>query len=201
MVLWVILAGCATQEFAPVPIQRAELWRSPIAAAPPGTGQLWPSDAPAIHARAAILIDARSGLTLYQKYADLRTQVASTQKLLTALLVLKRGNLDSRVVVAPQDTYVEPSKLGIRTGQAYTRRTLLSAMMVQSENDAAAALARDCFGTPVAFASVMNNAAWELGAHSSHFANPHGLPAHRIRRLETWLALRFEHIANPSCAV
>ena len=77
MALWMILAGCATQEFTPVPVRhRAELWRSPIADAPPGTGQLWPSDAPAIHARAAILIDARSGLTM-QKYADLRTQVAN----------------------------------------------------------------------------------------------------------------------------
>ena len=72
-----ILAGCATQEFTPVLIQRAELWRSPIADGPPGAGQLWPSDAPPIDARAAILIDARSGLTLYQKYADQRTQVAN----------------------------------------------------------------------------------------------------------------------------
>ena len=192
-----ILAGCATQEFTPVPIQRAELWRSPIADGPPGAGQLWPSDAPPIHARAAILIDARSGLTLYQKYADQRTQVASTQKLLTALLVLKRGNLDSRVVVAPQDTYVEPSKLGIRAGQTYSRRTLLSAMMVQSENDAAAALARDCFGTPVAFASVMNNTAWELGAHNSHFANPHGLPAHQYSTARDMARIAFRAYREP----
>ena len=80
-----ILAGCATQEPPSMPMRRAELWRSPIADSPPGAGQLWPSGAPAIRARAAIMIDARSGLTLYQKYADIRTQVASTQKLLTAL--------------------------------------------------------------------------------------------------------------------
>ena len=119
-------------------IRRAEPWRSPIADSPPGAGQIWPSDAPSIRARTAIMIDARTGLTLYQKYADVHTQVASTQKLLTALVILRRGNLDGRLIVAPQDTSVEPSKLGIRPGQSYTRRTLLSAMMVKSENDAAA---------------------------------------------------------------
>ena len=59
------------------------------------------------------MIDARSGLTLYQKHADAHIQVASTQKLLTALIILRRGNLDGRLVVAVPDTYVEPSKLGL----------------------------------------------------------------------------------------
>jgi D-alanyl-D-alanine carboxypeptidase (penicillin-binding protein 5/6) len=143
------------------------------------------------------MIDGRSGLTLYQKYADVRTQVASTQKLLTALLVLRRGDLDDRVVVAPEDTYVEPSKLGLRVGQTYTRRTLLSAMMVKSENDAAAALARDCFGSPLAFSSAMNNAAWELGAHNSHFANPHGLPAYQYSTARDMARIAFRAYREP----
>ena len=193
----VILAGCATQEPPSMPIQRAELWRSPIADSPPGASQLWPSGAPAIHARTAIMIDARSGLTLYQKYADIRTQVASTQKLLTALIILRRGNLDGRLLVAPQDTHVEPSKLGLRASQSYTRRTLLSAMMVKSENDAAAALARDCFGSSVAFASAMNSTAWELGAHNSHFANPHGLPAHQYSTARDMARIAFRAYREP----
>jgi D-alanyl-D-alanine carboxypeptidase (penicillin-binding protein 5/6) len=192
-----ILVGCATHEPASMPVRRAEIWRSPIADSPPGAGQLWPSDAPAIHARAAIMIDARSGLTLYQKYADSHIQVASTQKLLTALIILRRGNLDGRLLVAPQDTFVEPTKLGLRPGQAYTRRTLLSAMMVKSENDACAALARDHSGSISAFASTMNNAAWDLGAHHSHFANPHGLPAYQYSTARDMARIAFRAYREP----
>jgi D-alanyl-D-alanine carboxypeptidase (penicillin-binding protein 5/6) len=197
LLVTVILAGCTTQEPPSLPIRRAELWRSPIADSPPGAGQLWPSGAPAIRARTAIMIDARSGLTLYQKYADVRTQVASTQKLLTALIILRRGNLDGRLLVAPQDTHVEPSRLGLRPSQSYTRRTLLSAMMVKSENDAAAALARDCFGSSVAFASAMNGTAWELGAHNSHFANPHGLPAYQYSTARDMARIAFRAYREP----
>ena len=194
---FLILAGCATHEPAPIPVRRAELWRSPVADSPPGVGPVWPSQAPAIRARAAIMIDARSGLTLYQKHADAHIQVASTQKLLTALIILRRGNLDGRLVVAMPDTYVEPSKLGLRPGQAYTRRTLLSAMMVQSENDAAAALARDHSGSVPAFAATMNNAAWQLGAHNSHFANPHGLPAYQYSTARDMARIAFRAYREP----
>jgi len=197
LLVTVILAGCATQEYPLAPVPRAELWRSPIADSPPGAGQLWPSGAPAIYARSAIMIDARSGLTLYQKYADVRTQVASTQKLLTALIILKRGNLEDRVLIAAQDTLVEPSKLGLRPSQSYTRRALLSAMMVKSENDAAAALARDCFGSSVAFASAMNSTAWELGAHDSHFVNPHGLPAYQYSTARDMARIAFRAYREP----
>jgi D-alanyl-D-alanine carboxypeptidase (penicillin-binding protein 5/6) len=197
LMVTLILVGCATQEPQPVSIRRAEPWRSPIADSPPGAGQVWPSDAPSIRARAAIMIDARTGLTLYQKYADVHTQVASTQKLLTALVILKRGNLDGRLIVAPQDTSVEPSKLGIRPGQSYARRTLLSAMMVKSENDAAAALARDHSGSPAAFASAMNSTAWELGAHDSHFVNPHGLPAYQYSTARDMARIAFRAYREP----
>jgi serine-type D-Ala-D-Ala carboxypeptidase (penicillin-binding protein 5/6) len=192
-----ILAGCAARELPETPVRRAELWRSPVADSPPGAGQLWPSDAPTIHARTAIMIDARSGLTLYQKYADSHTQVASTQKLLTALIILGRGNLDARLLVSAPDTFVEPSKLGLRPGQSYTRRTLLSAMMVKSENDAAAALARDHSGSIAAFASTMNSTAWDLGAHDSHFANPHGLPAYQYSTARDMARIAFRAYREP----
>lgn len=123
------------------------------------------------------MIDARTGRTLYQKFADEPRQVASTQKLLTALLVVEEGNLQSPVRIAAEDTMVEPTKLGVRTGQVYTRMALLSAMLVKSENDAAAALARDHSGTISGFAAQMNEKARDLGAESSYFVNPHGLPA------------------------
>lgn len=192
-----ILAGCATREPPQMPVRRAELWRSPIADSPPSASELWPFDAPAIRARTAIMIDARSGLTLYQKHADSHTQVASTQKLLTALIILRRGNLDDRLLVSAPDTFVEPSKLGLRAGQSYTRRTLLSAMMVKSENDAAAALARDHSGSVAAFASIMNSAAWDLGAHDSRFANPHGLPAYQYSTARDMARIAFRAYREP----
>jgi D-alanyl-D-alanine carboxypeptidase (penicillin-binding protein 5/6) len=174
-----ILAGCAA---APEPAPRAATTQtvvapSPIAAPPAGDPILWPADAPSIYARHAIMIDAQTGRTLYQKMADTPIPVASTQKLLTALLIAERGNLDGRLTVSPAATHVEPAKLYLRAGQTYPRRTLLAAMMVKSENDAAAALAIDHSGSMSAFAEAMNRKAWALGARHSRFVNSHGLPA------------------------
>lgn len=166
------LAGCA----APREVRRAEPARAPVAAAP-SSDPVWPANAPGIYAQSAIMLDARTGETLFQKNADLRRVPASTQKLLTALLITRRGNLDAPVTIMPEDTRVPPSKLGLRPGDRYTRRELLKALMVKSSNDACAALARDHSGSEAAFVENMNRAAWSLGARSSYFVNSHGLPA------------------------
>lgn len=168
------LVGCGTLMEKPAEVRPAQL---PVAANPPGAPAAWPFSAPPIHARSAILIDARTGKTLYQKDADTPLPVASTQKLLTALVVLEKGALDQMVRIQPSDARVEPTKLGLRPGETYSRRKLLSALIVKSENDAAAALARDASGTEAAFAAEMNRKARELDAVNSHFANAHGLPA------------------------
>jgi D-alanyl-D-alanine carboxypeptidase len=110
------------------------------------------------------MIDARA--VLVTKNADFRTQVASTQKLL-GVDHFEAETLTAACRIAAR-TYVEPSKLGLRQPAI---RAALFAMMVKSENDAAAALARDCAGSSAAFASAMNTTAWELGAHNSYFAN------------------------------
>jgi D-alanyl-D-alanine carboxypeptidase (penicillin-binding protein 5/6) len=168
---------------------------SGVAQRPTGTADLWPIDAPAIHAKSAILIDADSGRTLFQKNADEPRQVASTQKLLTALIIAERGDLEGMVVIAPSDTFVEPTKAGMRAGQSYSRRQLLNALLVHSCNDAAAALGRDAAGSPEAFGSLMNARAEALGAYSSHFVNPHGLPAaqHSTARDMARIAYRDYH--------
>jgi D-alanyl-D-alanine carboxypeptidase (penicillin-binding protein 5/6) len=126
------------------------------------------------------MIDARTGEVLFQKNADERRVPASTQKLLTALLITRRGNLDAPVTIMAEDTRVEPTKLGLRPGERYTRRELLQAIMVKSCNDACAALARDHSGTEAAFVGNMNRAAWSLGARNSYFVNSHGLPANQF---------------------
>ena len=170
----VLLAGCASSP--PSQVMRAEAAAAPVATAP-SAAPVWPANAPTLQAQSAILIDARSGEVIFQKNADQPRPVASTQKLLTALIIANRGNLDAGLTVMPEDTRVEPTKLGLRPGERYTRRSLLEAIMVKSCNDACTALARDHSGSDATFASLMNQAAWSLGARHSHFLNSHGLPA------------------------
>ncbi len=186
------LAGCATSQ--PMPERRAQPM---VAASPKDVEMVWPVGAPEVHARHAILIDARTGRTLYQKFADSPAQVASTQKLVTALLMVERGDLDQKFVITRADCAVEPTKLGFRAGQSYSRRALLTAMMVKSENDAAAALARDHSGSLSAFAQEMNRKAWELGARNSHFLNPHGLPAAQYSTARDMARIAYQAYREP----
>lgn len=169
----------------------------PVAEAPSGASLLWPASAPTIYAKSAICIDARSGRVLYQKNADEPRQVASTQKLLTALIIAERENLDGFITIAPEDTRVEPTKLGLRAGERYSRRQLLQVVMVKSCNDAAAALARDHAGSEEAFASEMNRVAYALGARSSFFRNPHGLPANQYSTARDMARIAFRAYRNP----
>lgn len=127
-------------------------------------------------AASVIVVDAHSGQTLYEKNADQLRAAASTQKLLTALIVAEHGFLDRRVTVENIDTMAEPVKLNIRAGDTYQRIDLLRALLVKSPNDVARCLARDNAGSIEAFAAVMNERARELGATHSHFVNPNGLP-------------------------
>jgi len=130
-----------------------------------------------INAKSAILLDANSGQVLYKKNDTAQRAVASTQKLLTALLIAEAGDLDKKVTVTLADTQCEPFKLYIKPGQTYTRRELLHALLIRSSNDVARALARDNAGSLEAFARKMTQRVRELGGTSSNFINPNGLPA------------------------
>jgi D-alanyl-D-alanine carboxypeptidase (penicillin-binding protein 5/6) len=131
---------------------------------------------PATRAVSVMVIDARTGEIFYEKNADAPRAAASTQKLLTALIVAERGYLDRPVTVEGVDTMAEPVKLNIRPGETYTRIELLRALLVKSPNDVARCLARDAAGSVENFAELMNQKARELGAMHSHFVNPNGLP-------------------------
>lgn len=132
--------------------------------------------APSTRAVSVIVVDARSGGVLYEKNADQQRAAASTQKLLTALIVAETGFLDRQVTVQPVDTLAEPVKLNIKSGDTYQRIDLLRALLVKSPNDVARCLARDNAGSVEAFAEVMNQRARQLGATHSYFLNPNGLP-------------------------
>lgn len=134
---------------------------------------------PAVVGASAIVVDADSGRVLYAKNADEMRQVASTQKLITALTVAESGNLSKPVVVDSSDSACEPTKLNIRAGDVYTRGELVKALLVKSGNDLGRALARDVGGSQEGFSEMMNRKARSLGMQRSHFENPHGLPDSR----------------------
>lgn len=132
---------------------------------------------PQISADRVIIIDPATDEVLFDKNADKRGAIASTTKLLTALLVVETGNLDQIITVEQSDTQCAPVRLGIKAGDQYTRRQLLSAVLVKSSNDIAQALARDNAGSVDAFVAKMNAKCAELGLKNSHYVNPHGLPS------------------------
>lgn len=134
-----------------------------------------PQRAPDIMARSAILIDAVTGQSLYEKNPDLRLPVASTQKLLTAMVAIEQGGLEREVTITLRDAMQPPTKLGLAPNSRQRRMDLLAGMLVSSANDAASALASNGNGYYSGFIDRMNSKARELGASNSRFTNPHGL--------------------------
>lgn len=132
---------------------------------------------PIITAESALLFDANTGKVLYKKNENLKRPVASTQKLLTALIVAESGDLSRPVTIEKIDGQVEPTMLYLKEGTSYPRMQLLTALLVKSPNDVARALARDNAGDLEAFAARMNAKMLQLGGTSSNFVNPNGLPA------------------------
>ncbi len=135
--------------------------------------------APSVVGKYVAIIDGKTGQFYHLKNAEKKTPVASTQKLLTALLVIRTGDLDKKVLVQPEIAKVEPTVIGIKPGQHYTRRELLKGLLVRSGNDIAECLAIDNAGSVDAFSDRMNEFALLLGMSNSHFTNPHGLPDKR----------------------
>jgi D-alanyl-D-alanine carboxypeptidase (penicillin-binding protein 5/6) len=131
---------------------------------------------PRTRAVSVLVEDARTGEVLYEKNADAPRAAASTQKLLTALIVAEEGYLDRRVTVQTVDTLAEPVRLNVKPGETYQRIDLLRALLVKSPNDVARCLARDNAGSIDLFAEKMNAKARALGATHSNFINPNGLP-------------------------
>ena len=132
---------------------------------------------PAVHGKAFIVVDVQTGRVLGHRNSREPRAVASTQKLLTALIIAEEGNLEDMVTIKPADTAAAPTKLYLKAGQTYSRYELLQALLVKSPNDVALALARDNAGSTDEFVAKMNRRARAMGASSSRFKNPNGLPA------------------------
>lgn len=137
----------------------------------------WP-EGPAIQAESGILIDGRTGAVLYEKNADQTYFPASITKILTALIVIENSDLDDMITCSKEAIYnveAKSSNAGLSEGDTLSVRDCLYALMVNSANEAANALAEHVAGSMDAFADMMNEKAQELGCTNSHFANPSGL--------------------------
>lgn len=138
---------------------------------------VFPLRAQAVSARKAILLDGTTGRVLYEKNADSRSLIASTTKIMTALVVCEQCNVLDRMRIPKEAVGIEGSSIYLQEGEVLTIQELLYGMMLHSGNDAATALAIYCGGTVEGFAEMMNDKARELGLAGTHFVNPHGLDA------------------------
>lgn len=137
----------------------------------------FPVQVRAISAEKAILLDAVSGRIIYEKNADSQSLIASTTKIMTALVVCEQCNVLDRMRIPKEAVGIEGSSMYLQEGEVLTIQELLYGLMLRSGNDAAVALAIYCGGTVEGFAELMNDKARMLGMDESHFVNPNGLDA------------------------
>ena len=131
----------------------------------------------AVSARKACVMDGISGRVLYEKNADSQSLIASTTKIMTALVVCEQCNVLDRMRIPREAVGVEGSSMYLKEGEVLTLQELLYGLMLSSGNDAAVALAIYCGGTVEGFAELMNDKARVLGMKNTHFVNPNGLDA------------------------
>ena len=133
------------------------------------------SQIPTINSRAYVVIDRNSNTVLIGKNENQRKKMASTTKIMTAMIVIENSNLSDTVEVSKKAASTGGSRLGLKTGDKLTVLDLLYGLMMRSGNDSAVALAEHVAGSITGFAELMNKKAETLGLSNTHFVTPHGL--------------------------
>lgn len=128
-----------------------------------------------LNSRSCIVLDRLSKTILYGKNETNRVKMASTTKIMTAMIVIENGSLDQTVEVSKKAAGTGGSRLGLKTGDKITIRDLMYGLMLCSGNDAAVCLAESIAGSVPDFSNLMNAKAQELGLTNTHFESPHGL--------------------------
>lgn len=156
----------------------------------------------AANAKAAVVMDVKTGRILFSKNPDSKLPMASTTKIMTTLVAVESGRLNETVKVSNKAAYTEGSSIYLKEGEQITVEELLFGIMLRSGNDASMAVAEHLGGSVAGFVEMMNSKAKEIGAFNTHFANPHGLdnPEHYTTAYDlaliTSYALRNEKFAE-----
>lgn len=130
---------------------------------------------PYIRARASIALDSSSRAVLYEKNSTNIISIASTTKIMTAMVALKSESLDKKIIISDKAAGINGSTVGYKKGEIITLRELLYGLLLRSGNDAAIAIAEGVSGSVDQFVKTMNENARELGIVNTHFMVPHGL--------------------------
>lgn len=152
-----------------------------------------------LSAKAAVLYEPETETFILQKNAYARLPMASTTKIMTALIAIENSSLDETVKIADEAIGTEGSSAYLKSGDVLTMEELIYALMLQSANDAAVAIAYHIAGGNEAFSDMMNERAASLGLVDTHFDNPHGLDSEEHYTTARELALiAAEAIKNPT---
>lgn len=133
------------------------------------------TEIPEVGGATAVVLETKTGKIVYNKYMDTPMEPASTTKIMTALLALENLDLKKEITIDSEVPYTEGSRIYLVEGEVITVENLLYAMMTESANDCAVALAKAVAGSADKFALMMNKKAKEIGAENTHFVNPNGL--------------------------
>lgn len=144
-------------------------------------------------AECAVLYDTLTGECLYTKNHDKRHLIASTTKIMTALVVVENCDVEDKVEIKPEHVRTEGSSMYLRVGEVVTVRELLYGLMLMSGNDAGLTLAYHCGGDVETFVRIMNEYAAKLGLENTSFENPHGLDGDNHYSNAYELAVLAEH--------
>lgn len=134
-----------------------------------------PTDELTLNSRIAVVYDRTSGRIIYGKNETKRTAMASTTKIMTAIVLIENADLSQTVTVSAKAAGTGGSRLGLKKNDKITLNDLLYGLMLKSGNDAAVAIAETVGGSIEGFAELMNNKAKELDLENTHFVTPHGL--------------------------
>lgn len=159
---------------------------------PPGKGE------PALSAASTVVMDAVTGQVLFARNAHQPKPIASTTKIMTALMAIECGNLYSTATVSPRAAGVEGSSIYLRAGEKLTLEELIYGALMHSGNDACVAIAEHVAGREEVFVNFMNYKARRLGARNTNFCNTNGLPHDKHLSSAYDLALITRHaLRNP----
>lgn len=154
------------------------------------------SEMPSINSRAAVVIDRESKRILYGKNENDKRPMASTTKIITALIVIEKGNFNDTVTVSKKAAITGGSRLGLKTNDKITVKDLLYALMMVSGNDAAVALAEYIAGDVTSFADLMNERVKQIGLENTHYVTPHGLDSDEHYTTAYELAILADYALN-----